>query len=105
MSDLLSRLLKMQESFNSHKPAYQRYNDAMSGGLDKLNLTELPSELRKKLEHYLSSINKIVQGYPVKTTEDFQMISDTHLDEMFEYAKKVYRLLCRCEARIGPAVN
>jgi hypothetical protein len=105
MSDLLQRLLKMQQSFNSNKPAHQRYNEAMSNGLNQLNLSELPSEFRKKLEHYACSVNQIVQGYPIKTNEDLHLISDAHLDEMFEYAKKVYRLLCRCEARIGPALN
>lgn len=105
MQNLVHRLFKMQELFNSSKPAYQKYNEVMSAGLDKLILSELPLEFRKKLEHYLCAINRIVQGYPVKTAEDFQIISDAHLEKMLEYAKKVYRLLCRCEARIGPTLN
>jgi len=105
MSNLIYRLFKMQELFNSSKPAYQKYHEIMSAGLDQLGLSELPAEFRKKLEHYLSMINKIVQRYPVKTVEDLQIISDVHLEEMLEYAKKIYRLLCRCEARIGPALS
>lgn len=103
MQNLVQRLLKMQEAFNSNKLPHQKYHDSMAAGIDKLSLSELPLALRKQLMSYLSAIKQIVENYPIETFEDYQRISSTHLDEMMAYAKKIYRLLCRCEARIGPS--
>jgi len=93
MMDIPQRLIKMQKAFNSHQPPHQRYRDAMSAAIDKLVLTDLPEPLRKPLEQHLVAMNHILLKYPIKTFEDYQMISSKHIRQLIDEAKKIYHLL------------
>jgi len=90
---LIQRLIKMQQAFNSEQPAHRRYRDAMSAAIDKLILSDLPKPLRNPLEQHLVTMNNILLRYPIKTFEDYQMISRKHIRQLLDEAKKIYRLL------------
>ena len=103
MTDLLQRLIKMQQAFNSEQPNHRRYRDAMSAAIDQLVLSDLPEPLRNPLEQHLVTMNTILRRYPIKTFEDYQMISSKHIHQLLDYAKKIYRLLGGSEDHIGSA--
>jgi hypothetical protein len=93
MCDLTQRLLKMQQAFHSKQPAYQRYKDAMCAATNQLILSDLTPMMRKELEQHLVASNHILQQYPIKTFDDYQMISKQHMKQLLDYAKKIYQSL------------
>jgi len=97
MTDFLQRLIKMKEAFNSEQPTHRRYRDAMSAAIDKLVLSDLSKPLRKPLEQHLVTMNNILLQYPIKTFEDYEMISHTHIHQLLNEAKKIYCLLAGTE--------
>lgn len=92
MQNLLDRSVKMQQAFNSPQPPHKRYRDAMAAAIDQLVLTGLPRTFRRTLERQLSAMNPILQKYPIKTFDDYALISSAHIDQLLEYARKIHRL-------------
>jgi len=93
MNDLSQRLIKMQRAFNSKQPTHQRYRNAMCAATNQLVLSDLTPSIRKALEQQLVASNNILQQYPIKTFDDYQIISEQHMEKLLGYAKKVYQLL------------
>jgi len=93
MQDLTQRLMKMQLAFNSKQPIHKRYQEAMHAATHQLILSDLAPRMRKALEQQLVASNYVLQQYPIKTFDDYQMISDQHMQQLWGYAKKIYKLL------------
>jgi hypothetical protein len=83
----------MKRALNSKQPAHQRYREALCAATNQLILSDLAPAMQQALEQYLVNSNDILQQYPIKTFDDYQMISDQHIQKLLTYAKKIYQLL------------
>ena len=100
MRDLTQRLAKMQLALNSKQPTHKRYQEAMCAATNQLVLNDLAPAMGKALEQQLVASNYILQQYPIKTFDDYQMISDQHMQKLLGYAKKIYQLFGSTQTNI-----
>ena len=58
-----------------------------------LELTQLDPATRNKLNKNLIKLNSILSQYPIKTFDDYNLITRIHLDKMITILKKICFIL------------
>ena len=77
-----ARLAQALERFGAEDvPLWKRTQDGMMA-FKGLSLDNLPPRLLRDIDRRFVAINKILAGYTLKTSEDYQHISDVDLQEL-----------------------
>jgi hypothetical protein len=92
MKDLQRRLQLIKKVLQqplSDKDKIIHAYQALSG----LNLTPLPLRIRHLLESSLVASNQIMQQYPIKTFDDYEIINREHLQELVGNITRLHKKL------------
>jgi hypothetical protein len=94
LADFLTRLARTLECFKVvDKPKWKSTQDGMLC-LKELSPDKLPRKIERRLNECLVGINKVLTKYPIKTWDDYQMISDedlTSIQQLFRNLAKYCR--------------
>lgn len=77
--DLPERIINIEKILSSHLSKKDKIIQALNE-LSGLNLSQLKTHVRRKLEHNLVKLNEILQLYDIKTLDDYNKIKEPHLD-------------------------
>lgn len=82
IDELAERVSRMLQIYRQPSPSRWHQTVEALKCFKGQTLTGLPPKLRRHLESQMVAISKITASYPIETWEDYQMLSDTELDEI-----------------------
>lgn len=89
MDDFIDRVVHCERKLaDTSLPLAKRVPEAMQiwGGI---RTDPLPPKLQKHIDRRFAAINKVLRRYPIKTVEDYRMISSEDLDALASELRKM----------------
>jgi 3-hydroxy-3-methylglutaryl CoA synthase len=90
MNELILKLATILDEKLSKKDKVIKCFSAMSG----LEISALSSDQKNSINKQLLAINGILKQYPIKTYDDYSLISDNHLNKLLKNIKRVGLIFC-----------
>ena len=89
MNELVPKLTAILKEMASKKEAVIKCFSTMSG----LEISALSSDQKRRITEQFLAINEILKKYPIKTHDDYSLISDNHLNKLLKNIKQICLIL------------
>lgn len=99
MKPLLARMNEMEKILLDHMPKNDKVIKA-SEQLSGLEITALSASVRKNMNRELIFLNSILTQYPIKTFDDYSLISSQHLEQMIQALCRLCQILKKAAVRM-----
>jgi len=86
-------ILKYMTILNENIPKKDKVIKCFSV-ISGIDISSLRSDQENNINKQLIAINRILKQYPIKTFDDYALISDNHLNKLLKNIKQVCLIFC-----------
>jgi uncharacterized Fe-S cluster-containing MiaB family protein len=90
MNEIMLKIMTILDEKIPKKDKVIKCFNATSG----LEISALSSDQKNSIYKQISASNRILKQYPIKTYDDYALISDNHLNKLLKNIKQVCLIFC-----------